>query len=362
MDHRKYVPVLKWKMGEYQALSRLSDKVKDRVVPLLEIPPAGYDFEAKQVKKTPAEQLKDFGKRLFSKWGDRKCYVDLKFFEDSARADGEHCLSHVFHQVSEHECGAVPVISLQSDTSFLKAVAAIDGIEQLGVAIRLSGSDFDETDLAKKVERCASRAGVPWGETDIIIDLCTPEYIPKGVFRAGLTARLAAIPALNKTRSEIVIGTSYPEVLAASKEQEQHIQRKEWLSYKDFVGNLSPRTQIPTFGDYAAAHPSLVELDMRFVTPYAKLRYTLEDSWYVAVGKAVRTAGFEQYQKMCEELIKKEFFDGPEFSAGDEYIYECAKGRVTTGNLSTWVWVATNRHITKTVSDLASFHGFSNKL
>ena len=362
MDHRKYVPVLKWKMGEYQALSRLSDKVKDRVVPLLEIPPAGFDFEAKQVKKSPSEQLKDFGKKLFSKWGERKCYVDLKFFEPSARADGEHCLSHVFRQVSEHECGAVPVISLQSDGAFLKAVSAIEGIEQLGVAIRISGSDFDEADLPRKIERCATRAGVPWGETDIIIDLCTPEYIPKSVFRSGLSARLAAIPSLNKARSEVILGTSYPEVLAAYKEKEQHIPRREWSAYKDFVENLPARTRIPTFGDYAAAHPGLVELDMRFVTPYAKLRYTLEDSWYLAIGRAVRTAGFEQYQDMCAELITKDFFDGSDFSAGDEYIFECAHGRVTTGNLSTWVWVATNRHITKTVFDLANFHGFSNKL
>ena len=42
---RHYVPVLKWKQGEYQALYRLSNAVKDNLTPLLEIPPIGFDFE-----------------------------------------------------------------------------------------------------------------------------------------------------------------------------------------------------------------------------------------------------------------------------------------------------------------------------
>lgn len=36
-----------------------------------------------------------------------------------------------------------------------------------------------------------------------------------------------------------------------------------------------------------------------------------------------------------------------------------AAGTVTTGNLSTWVWVSTNRHLTKVVDDLASAHALS---
>ncbi|MFV4641032.1 beta family protein [Mycobacterium tuberculosis] len=38
---------------------------------------------------------------------------------------------------------------------------------------------------------------------------------------------------------------------------------------------------------------------------------------------------------------------------------DCAAGTVTTGNLSTWVWVSTNRHLTKVVDDLASAHALS---
>ncbi len=355
MDHRKYVPVLKWKMGEYQALARLSEEIKSRVVPLIEVPPAGFDFETKQVKKTPSEHLKDFGKKLNDKWQDRNCLLDLKYFDPKIKMGSQHYVNFIFDQTIANDCGAIPVLSLQSDEAFLKAVAKIPSIEESGIAIRLANGDFDNPQLADQIKDIGKRTGVGWGETDVIVDLCRPEYIPKTVFRGGLAMMLASIPQLNKARSMVVIGTSYPKVLAEYKDKEQHVPRMEWIGYKDFVGTLDEQARIPTFGDYAVAHPDLVELDMRFVTPYAKLRYTLEDSWYLAIGKAVRTEGFEQYRDMCKSLIKQPFFDGPNFSAGDEYIDQCAKGKVKTGNLSTWVWVANNRHITKTLSDLSSF-------
>ena len=39
ITHTDYVPILKWRQGEYQALLRLPDAVKDRTVPLIEVTP-----------------------------------------------------------------------------------------------------------------------------------------------------------------------------------------------------------------------------------------------------------------------------------------------------------------------------------
>ena len=45
----QYVPVLKWRQGEYQSLHRLDDTVKDTIFPLINIPPIEYDFEEKRL-------------------------------------------------------------------------------------------------------------------------------------------------------------------------------------------------------------------------------------------------------------------------------------------------------------------------
>ena len=46
-----YVPSLRWRQAEYQALLRLDESIKDRIVPLITIPPIEFDFEAEYLRK-----------------------------------------------------------------------------------------------------------------------------------------------------------------------------------------------------------------------------------------------------------------------------------------------------------------------
>jgi len=84
-DHRHYVPCLRWKQGEYQALLRLAETVKRRLTPLIEIPELGWDFESGEETKTIDEHLKSFSARVRKKWQQRECFVDLNHIASSAR-------------------------------------------------------------------------------------------------------------------------------------------------------------------------------------------------------------------------------------------------------------------------------------
>jgi hypothetical protein len=98
---------------------------------------------------------------------------------------------------------------------------------------------------------------------------------------------------------------------------------------------------------------------MRVIDPLAKLRYTVDDHWYIGRGQQVKAHGFEQYRGMCETLVRQPYFMGAAYSDGDRIIQECADGIGTTGNLTVWATVATNHHLTKVVDDLASLHATS---
>ena len=178
------------------------------------------------------------------------------------------------------------------------------------------------------------------------------------VFVTILQNLLTRVPALNRWRTVTVAGTSYPATVAGIQSPTL-IPRMEWQSYRALLPMLGAGGRIPTFGDYAVAHPDPVELDMRLIKPFAKMRYTVTDHWFYEKGAQVRSHGFGQFQSMCANVVNQPFFNGPQFSAGDAYIADCAAGNVTTGNLSTWVWVSTNHHLTKVVDDLASVHGLS---
>jgi hypothetical protein len=359
-NHRHYVPILKWKMGEYQALSRLTGEVKDGLTPLLEIPPIGFDFEAGRDRKSADDHLGDFGKRLKSKWQHRRCFVDLKYLPPHTRmADGRHYVEVVFETARSEGCSAIPVISFASDAAFLAAVGTVCRLDRRGICLRLGLADFDRTQFAMDVSNVLQQFVSDLADVDLMIDLGTPNYVPIAAYVRLMQAILGMVPALNRWRTVTIAGTSYPQSVAGLTSPFQIIPRLEWSTYRALVNAIGATGRIPTFGDYAVAHPDLVEMDMRIIKPFAKLRYTIDDHWHVARGAPVRTHGFGQYRQMCTTLLAQPYFSGPTFSAADEYIVNCATGRAPTGNLSTWVWVSTNRHLTKVVDDLASLHGLS---
>lgn len=359
-NHRHYVPILKWKMGEYQALSRLAAPVKDRLTPLIEIPPVGFDFETGTQKESADDHLGDFGKRLKSKWQARPCFVDMKHLPAGDRcAGGRHCVEVVFDTARAEGCSAIPVVCFANDSAFLSAVGAAVRQDRRGVCLRLTLADFDRPSLTADIENLLRPLVDGTGEVDLVIDLGAPNYLPIAAYVRYLATIMSLVPMLNRWRTVTIAGTSYPQSVAGIASPFQLVARYEWQAYRAFVASLSTDTRIPTFGDYAIAHPDLVELDMRMIKPFAKLRYTIDDHWHIARGTPVRTHGFGQYQQMCATLVAQPYFSGPAYSAADAYIADCATGAAKTGNLSTWVWVSTNRHLTKVVDDLASVHELS---
>lgn len=355
LSHDHYVPVLKWKMGEYQALNRLSEAVKNKVTPLIEIPPVGFDFELSQNRESWESHLGDFGKRLKSKWQSRTCFVDLKWVPDEVRVGNQHPVEFVLGQTRIEGCTAIPVLPLTSDSSTRRAIRHVVREDGRGVALRITRPDFDSDSIADDIEACLSAVGTSINEADLVIDMGMPNYVPLKIFAKSLSTVLyELLPSPNRWRSLVILGSSYPASVVGL--ESKMVKRYEWLAYKAFIQSLSRGSRIPTFGDYGAATTELVELDMRLIKPLAKLRYTTDDHWYIAIGKNVRAHGFEQYRAMCAELRRQPFFSGRDFSEADKYIEDCAKGTEKTGNLSTWVWVATNRHVTKVAFDLAKLY------
>lgn len=358
-NHRHYVPILKWKQGEYQALFRLSEKAKNRLTPLFEIPPVGYDHERQQPTSTIEEHLQTFGIRLRAKWFARRCFVDFRLLGYNATmTNGQNCAGYALARARETQCQVVPVVSLDAPTGYLTAIKAAMELDRRGVCLRIFASDFDRADLAGEIRALLASLAVGWADTDLVLDLESFEYSSNVVFCRSVEAMLDMLPNIPQWRTITLAGTSYPEFVTQliHKETTSTIDRKEWIAYKALVRHLGDNRRLPSFGDYAVAHPNVVSMDMRVVKPLAKLRYTIDDKWYVGVGVNVRTFGFGQYKKMCADLVSEPHFDGSGVSVADTYIANCATGNEATGNLTTWTWVSTNRHLTKVGADLAMLY------
>ena len=133
------------------------------------------------------------------------------------------------------------------------------------------------------------------------------------------------------------------------------IPRNEWILYKNLSEQAaSYHLRQPSFGDYAINHPQVPDIDMRLVRPSANIRYAIDDAWFIVKGPNVRDNGLQQFRTLCNQIVSSDYYIDRNFSAGDEYIAECADGHAKTGNLTTWRWVGTNHHVQKVIADLAT--------
>lgn len=359
IDHRHYMPILKWRMGEWQALEKLSPPVKERTVPLLEIPREKWDFELEQPAATLDEHLPKLAKAVQRKW-PRLCYFDCGLLEPAARmANGQHPVQWFFDQVRGHgHHYSIPVTGLDRDAAYQAATATVIAQDKRGVCIRLIMEDFDRPDFAADLSDLLTTLGVTTANADMVVDYKAGPFTPITSYATTMLNTLNALPLLARWRSLTVAGTAFPKDLPAVIYRPSAVApRHEWVGYKALCARLPGTVRIPTFGDYAVVHPSQELLNMAVLDPTAKLKYTIDDAWYIAVGQQVKAHGRAQMQGMCAALLANSHFAGPGFSWGDQYIADCAAGTVSTGGTTTFPQVASNHHITKVVTDVASYHG-----
>jgi hypothetical protein len=356
MSSYLYVPILKWRMGEYQSLLRMRSDLKPKMLPLIELCPPEYDFEAEQLKKTIDEQLATFAQRLKQKWADRLAFVDGLLLEAGDRMkNGEHPMTFIFASVRGDGGRIIPVTGLDRDEAYQGAVKVAAKVDGLGVCLRVGLDEVADETFGERVEALLASLGVQLAETDIILDLRAANFEPVAALATLVGGLIEASTVLAAARSLVFAGTAFPASMGAVKTRITKIKRSEWLAYKALVAALPEYARRPLFGDYAIAGPERVSIDMRKVKPAASVRYASHDIWLVAKGSNVRDNGFGQFRELCKEIAESDFYLGREFSKGSEHVYDCAFAGASTGNLTTWRWVGTNQHMTKVLDDLATF-------
>lgn len=351
-----YVPALRWRQGEYQALLRLSAAAKDKVMPLVTIPPVEYDFEEQRPKKTVHEHVHPFVTRFDKKWGKRPAWVALDPMIAQGRMnDGSHPFDYIFDGLRPKGGIAIPSLHLAADSDTMDAAARAATADGQGAAVLLRLEDLMTGNPRRSIVNFADSLGIDLRELDVIVDLGAPNFEPYKAFASALTTALKRLGSLHEVRNLVLLGTAIPDSFVHLAKGSDEIPRHDWLFFKELMIAMPSGMRRPLYGDHTTVHPGFIALDMRFVKPAGKITYTGPTSYGTRKGKAFR--GNEgQMRDHCDAIITelRFVFRGAGFSDGDRYIYECASGVKGTGNATTWKWVAINHHITTVVDDLAT--------
>jgi len=350
-----YVPALRWRQGEYQALARLSAAAKDRILPYVTIPEVEFDFELRQPKKTIQEHVHPFAARFKAKWGQRPAWVAVHpRISGELMGDGRDIFTYVFEALRTSEANAIPAVPLDASTPMAASVAAIAATDGLGAAIPVRLEDLMKPDARSRIEALAGSLGLSLDEVDLVIDLGAPNYEPYAAFAGALIAAMMKLGDLYAFRNFVVIGTAMPKTFKDVAKGADQLPRHDWLFYQALLGKMPARMRQPNFGDYTIVHPEFKALDMRMIKAAGKLVYTTAAAWEVRKGRAFND-NRAQMHGHCASIVASGMFSGAGFSSGDEYIAKCAVHKEGPSNQTRWKEVAINHHITHVLGELSTF-------
>ena len=354
-----YVPALRWRMAEYQALMQLAAKAKDRVVPYITIPEREFDFDSRLPRKTIHEHVYPFVARYEKKWGTRPAWIGAHAsIVDGAMDDGRDILTYVFDGLRKFDAKAVPAIRLDAKSSFQNSVAAIIQQDGQGVAIAVRLEDLMKKDAFARIVAMFSSLGVDEEEVDLIVDIGQPNYEPYDAFSIALMTALRRLGDLNRFRNFVLIGTAIPETFKEVAKGQGDLTRHDWLFFQTLLSKLPSGMRRPNYGDYTIVHPEFTPVDMRMIKSAGKLVYATASAWEVRKGGAFRDNPGQMHDH-CASIIASGKFSGAGFSSGDDYIAKCAAKTMGPSNQTRWKEVAINHHITHVLGDLANLDAAS---
>ena len=349
-----YMPILKWRQGEYQALMRLKPHVKDSILPLIVVPPIEYDFEEERPKKTIDDHIGPFTKRYKVKWGDRPSLIDLhESLIDTSMSDGTLVVEHIFNGLRSESLNGIPVVKISHNGTYLDALKAIVAVDNKGAALRVKLSQLMSPALDESIQKMIIDLNLNYKDVDLVIDLEAPQsFEPYAVFSKALAAGIKRISRITEFRSFVISGTSLnlSEIRKPGGEPIRH----EWLLHEQLLAELAELRR-PAFGDYTIETPEFISQDMRLLNPAGKIVYTTENTWLISKGNSFRN-NRGQMISHCETIIDSGYYCGQDYSAGDKRIYDTYHKHEGTGNQSTWKEVGISHHITFAADQLSKFH------
>jgi hypothetical protein len=352
-----YVPILKGKNGEFGALESMSPEEKEQITPLIEIPPIPWDHTNDIPAKTIDQHLSKVDGKLEKAWGsDQLFFVDLMWIGERERmSDGAHPLTHLFSKIRLRALKAIPVTGLIRADYYQEACREIVAEDKRGVCLRLQKADFEESgSLEFAITKLLGSLRISPKDCDLLLDLGSLHTENGEEPSINVVSLVKSIPSIENWRSFVLAATGFPvDLIGLPPSEISTVWRSEWTLWCSVAGDRRI-ARTPIFGDYAIAHPQPPEVDPRVMRPSASIRYTTDDAWLILKGKNLKIHGYQQFHDVSKSLLKSPAYSGPQFSWGDRYISDCAKGRVSCGNLTTWRRVGTSHHIAYVTQQVAN--------
>lgn len=365
-DDTHYVPILKGKQGELDAIRESPAPVGEAFTPLIEVPPIPPKYVEGEDDPIPAKSIASHVADVAAKLADSlgtawPFFIDGFYIEeDDKLEDGSEPVAALFSALRHAKLKFIPAIGLDRVADYAESVKAAIEVDGRGCCLRLLESDLESlAELKPQVESLLAFLGVGATEADLLVD-----FGPKVPSRAALPYQVNALPLLEQWRSFTVASSCFPENMeGVAQNSIFEFERLEWVTWAFLRAKRQTLVRMPAFGDYAINHPELSEIDPRIMRMSPNIRYTAPSTFVVAKGEAYprkkdarKKIGAEasvQYPRLAKMVMNHPSWQGEKFSWGDAFIEACSR-KACVGSPTNWRAVGTSHHIAFVVRQLAS--------
>ncbi|MCT4086696.1 beta family protein [Elizabethkingia anophelis] len=350
MTEQIYLPILKGKKGEYDALSKLTDNVKKKILPLIEIPAIAWDFVNEAPSTTLEKQVDSSIKSIEKSWEkDLPILIDTFYLDDDYNGT-DTTIGFIINKLKADGYNPIPVFNPNSSK---RAIEQNKNNETF--CIRITFEELDSFDANLEIERVAKILKIDKSKIILLLDL---GYIEEKQYVLAKRMSLSfykEIKDIEKFKDFYFSATSFPINLSSCKTNSiTEIERIEFEVHEAFKNSKDKLPRIPKFSDYCISNPETDEIDPRFMTISASIRYTYNEKWYIFKGGSIKKFSSDQFYSLSKEVVNSPIYSGEKFSWGDGQIYDKSKRIGGPGNSTTWRQINTNHHITLMVDLLSS--------
>ena len=376
-----YIPILKAKQGEFNALAHLSERASSQIIPWFDIPKLSDKNREKFEKfsKPPIQSfLNDIAFNIASAWSgkpifdERKSiFMDLPQWSPDAQVEnGEHIVPYLLNQLERLDVNVNPVIRYDfwDDPVYVNALKNINLENDRHFCIRL---DMDPDTLADimadpdyvsdRLKDIIRNLELNPSETYLLIDFGDVSKQSHSVEKMINNAKHAISLVQRCGFSQIILaGASMPASIAdavQTKDSEGLVLRKEMLTWQTLISE-TPTLNI-IFSDYGVRNPNSFEESKGNKYTNGKIRYTTSDkNYFIARGHELYSSDdkFHQFCKLAKNVISSKHYISKSFSWADEQIFHHSSPKSKSGNLQEWISIDTNHHIETVAMEVLEFN------
>lgn len=331
-----YIPILRWKEGEKNAIRALDAAVKANIQPMFLLEPEQFKVRKATKKSVAVPSADHFVAQVASIWGTGAFYLDASGI--SAPAGTQHPILAIAAAARAQGLFLIPAIFLGAPASYASAVATIIQQDQHGVALRI---DLQELTSAST---WAGTWPYPLSETDLIADFGDDigSVTKLGTVVQTVFQQLHAGP---QWRTVTIAGTSMPANFAGIQ-QGLYTVTMETLDLWRALHPIVPYRL--DYGDYATPPLGVIPPGIRWGYPI-NVRYTLNGQYLICKGVKTTGAGavdagvqLTGHAKSIVGYLNRSPLTG---CWADDEIDAIAAGASPQGLLH-WVKIGVNRHLT----------------